>query len=171
MSSHFKISLALISVASMLLMAAGAWMANRLDRRGGAFQPIRSLALSAKDREEVLYNSTSHILTIVTSSGTVREYTRNPDIHYQKDGKVIVNRKLFGLEVSPYLGVGYSSRANAYVGVNLLDAWRFDAGVALALGGSTRPLLSLGYNVWSNTSINVGLDLNKVPHILLTVGL
>lgn len=129
-----------------------------------------TLLLPKSDKEEVLYDSDNHTLTVLTSSGTELSYVRNPVIHIQKDGVIKVEKKQYGFELSPFIGIGYSNRLNTYVGLNLLDVWKFDAGVALAYSpGSTRPLLAVGYNVWRDTNIAVGIDTTKTPHVLLSV--
>jgi len=173
-SSHFKRSIGLLAVSAAVLVGLFVRARNKVERDLPTSMLTRSVArstiLAKNDKEAVSYNSSTHELTIVTSSKTASEYTRDPVIHVQKDGTVKIDRKLFGLEFSPFIGVGYSDRFNTYVGLNLLDVWRFDAGVALAYSpGSTRPLLLVGCNVWRNSSVNVGIDNSKTPHLFLSV--
>lgn len=167
-SSHFKHSLTAICTAIVFLV--GGWFGLR---HIVAASP-QGVILRPQDKERISYNNTNHILTVTTAKGTTRSYTRNPDVLIEKNGTVVVNKHTFGLEHAPFLGMGVSFdgaslKKNGYLGLNLLYAWRFDLGPALALGQiGVRPLLQGQYNVASNTSIMVGWLLG-VYHTAVTV--
>lgn len=166
MSAHFKHSLTAIGTAALVLIAGFFWVKKQFTYESPAvvFRP--------QDAEIVSYNSTSHILTQTTAKGTQKSYVRNPEIVVGKNGSVTVKKHSYGLEFAPFIGVGYSSNPSAYVGLDLLDAWRFDVGPAVAWSTTgLRPLLSVGYNVWSNTSIMLGYGVQKDFHIALSVKL
>ncbi len=168
-STHFRWSIGLVALISISLLLAFLWIQRRI---AGVVNRTVSPAtiLRKQDKEAVSYNSRTHELTIITSSSTVKEYTRDPVIHIQKDGKIKIDKKLFGLECSPFIGVGYSDRFQTYLGLNLVDFWRLDGGIALAYSpGSTRPLLSVGYNVYGNMNLGLGVDTSKQPHLMVAV--
>jgi hypothetical protein len=155
-SSHLKHSLTAICTATVMLVMG--WLGFR-HWLGGQQQ---TMALRPQDKERITYNSVSHILTFITDKGSTKSYTRNPDILIEKNGTVIVKKHLAGFERSPFMAIGgsfdgLSAKKNGYLGVNLVELWRFDLGPALALGEiGVRPLLQAQYNVMSNTSIMVG---------------
>jgi hypothetical protein len=126
-------------------------------------KPSGKSVLAPADKEAVAYNSSTHILTVSTLKGTVTEYTRNPVIHIQKDGSVKIDRKLYGWEVNPFLGVGYGGGMRAQLGLGFFYAGRFDANTQLAFSATPGkvdivPVMSLSYNAWRNTSLYVGTN-------------
>lgn len=132
--------------------------------------------LAPKDKEAVAYNASTHILTVSTSKGTVTEYTRDPVIHIQKDGSVKIDRKLFGLEFNPLLGVGYGDGMRAHIGAGLYYAGRFDLNGQLAFSATPGkidilPVLSVSYNAYRNSSVFIGVDPQKNVHFGILVRL
>jgi hypothetical protein len=106
---------------------------------------------------------------VTTASGSVSKYSRSPDVEIRKDGSIKVDDNAWGLETRPFLAVGYSDTGRAYVGCNLFYIHQFDAAASLgwtadANKPAIQPMLSLGWNFWSNTSLNVGA--NPLPFIL-----
>jgi hypothetical protein len=156
LSDHFKHSLTAICTAAICLIAG--WFGLRHVLGG---QP-QNVVLRPQDKERISYSSTSHILTVTTAKGTTRSYTRNPDILIEKNGAVIIKKHLVGFERAPFLGIGasfdgVSLKKNGYLGLNLIEAWRFDLGPALAIGEiGVRPLLQAQYNFYSNSSLMIG---------------
>ena len=173
MSTHFTHSLAVLVTAAVLLVAGWFGVRHLLDIQAGSVP----YALGKNDKEIISYNSASHILTQTTATGTTKTYVRNPEIVVGKNGSVSVKKHSFGLEHDPYIGIGgsydgLSFDRNAYLGLNLVNAWRFDLGPALALSSTrVRPVLMLGYNVWSNTSVSFGYGVAHDIHLALTVRL
>jgi hypothetical protein len=121
--------------------------------------------LPKNDKEQVSFNENTHTLTIQTlqSNGktkTVKEFAYNPVISLTKDNKVVVNRHLMSVGVNPFLGGGYADTGRLFVGANVLSISRFSLGGAIGWTPDNRytaihPYFSLGYNVYSNTSINL----------------
>jgi len=155
-SDHFKHFLTAICTAIVFLVAG--WFGLRHIVAG---QP-QGVVLRPQDKERVSYNSTSHILTVTTDKGTTRSYTRNLNILVEKNGTVIIKKRLVGFERAPFMAIGasfdgLSLKRNGYLGLNLVELWRFDIGPALAIGEiGVRPLAQIQYNFYSNTSIMVG---------------
>ena len=170
-SSHFKHSLTAICTAIFFLMAGWFGLRHIVAR-----QP-QGVVLRPQDKERISYNSTNHILTVTTAKGTTRSYTRNPDVLIEKNGAVIVKKHTFGLEHAPFLGMGVSFdgislKKNGYLGLNLLYAWRFDLGSALALGQiGVRPLLAVNYSIYSNSSVFIGYGFGQTVHAGISVRL
>jgi hypothetical protein len=168
-SSHFKNSLKLLSLIVVILLGLFVWLSNRI---GGDLPTSRrpAFVLNKKDKEEVRYNANTHMLTTVSATGSHSVYTRHPDIHIQKDGKVIFKRQWLNLEASPFLGVGYGNGFNTYAGLNMLNLWRLDFGPALSYGsGRAQLLISGSYNIYGGVNVGLGLDTSKTPHLLLEV--
>lgn len=169
MTDYLKHSLT--AICTVIIVLAAGWLAlwhviARLPQ---------GVVLRPQDRERVTYNSTSHILTVTTAKGTTKSYTRSPDILIEKNGTVIVKKHLAGLEYAPFMGIGISFdglslKKNGYVGLNLVNVWRFDFGPALAVGEiGVRPLLQLQYNIISNTNIMAGWWAGGTYHVAVAV--
>ena len=158
-TDHFKLSLKGIAVIAAILLGAFLYLLHRIH---DIIVPPQ-IALLAKDKELIAYNENRHILTVTTAKGTTTAYSRNPSVEVLKDGTVKVNADKWGTEVRPFLGVGYSDTGRAYVGCQLFYFHQFDAAASFGWTADNRkpafqPMLSVAYNFWSNTSINVGLN-------------
>jgi hypothetical protein len=155
-SSHFKHCMTAICTSIAFLVAG--WFGLRHIVAG---QP-QDVILRPQDKERVSYNSVSHTLTVTTHKGTTRSYTRNPDILIEENGTVIIKKHLVGFELAPFMAIGasfdgLSLKKNGYLGLNLVELWRFDLGPAFAIGQiGIRPLAQVQYNFYSNTSIMAG---------------
>jgi hypothetical protein len=173
MSRHFKLTIGLIALLSGLLFLSYRYLRQKL---GGV--PMRPpTILKTKDVQAIKVDSVHHTITIQTPTGTKTEYARNPVIHIQKNGVVTIDRNLLGLELQPFLGVGYSDTTRLFLGMNGLHMGRFD--IHGELGGVPddtkvliRPYIGLGYNFWSNTSLNMSvnpLTIYTVPQVAVFV--
>lgn len=106
---------------------------------------------------------------------TVRERTiylpPHASIEIRKDGTVAVTARAWGTEIRPFVGMAVDTdrRAAAQVGLDLLYWHRWEAGIAgsfaLYGGRDVRIVGSVGYNIWSNTSIYVGVDNHKAVSV------
>lgn len=118
--------------------------------------------LKPQDKEALSYNSNTHVLTVATSSGTKTEYTRNPVIHFQKDGTVKIDRKLYAWEFNPFIGTGYGDATRLHLGASVFYVWRLDVNAQLAFNGAVPgaivPIVSVSYNVWRNSNAFLGVD-------------
>lgn len=119
--------------------------------------------LPHNDHEEVIVNSLHHTVAIVTASGTNTIFAHDPVIHIGNNGVVTVDRKLFGLEFSPFIGLGYSDRLRVHLGASGLFFQRFDLNAQLAIAttrvpGAVEPFVSLSYNAFGNTSLFLGVN-------------
>jgi hypothetical protein len=165
MSDHFKHSLKVLAAIVVLLVASYLWLKHRIH---DIITPPQ-VTLPKNDKEIVTYDENRHIISVTTSKGTVRKYSRNPEVEIRKDGTVKVDTHLWGTELRPFLGLGYSDTGRAYVGCNILYIRQFDFGASFgwtsdANKAAFQPMLSIGWNFWSNTSLNAGM--NPVPYIL-----
>lgn len=170
MSQHFKRTLIGIGALVILLLGVGAWLEHKIAGFNGKLPSNPATVLGKNDRAIVSYNSNSHILTTTTDKGTQKTYTRNPEIIVRKNGSVTVKKNAYAFEVAPFVGIGYSRQFNTYVGVNLLNVWRVDGGLALAYSPAhTTGLVIVGVNVWRNTNVSLGYDIQKNVHALVSV--
>src|SRR5262245_29708751 len=103
-SGHFKRTMALVALLVIFLASGFLWLRHKIH---DVFVPPQVL-LPAKDKAIVSYDEHRHVVTVTTPTGTAREYGRNPTVEVRKDGTVKVNAHKWGMELRPYLGVGYS---------------------------------------------------------------
>lgn len=165
LSDHFKHSLKIIGALIILLVGAYLYLKHRIHE---AINPPH-ITLPSKDKELIVYNENRHTISVTTAKGTTTAYSRNPSVEIRKDGTVKINKDAWGTELRPFLGVGYSDTGRAYAGFQLLYFHQFDAGASFgwtadANKASFQPMLSISWNFWSNTSLNVGA--NPASYIL-----
>lgn len=163
MTSHFKRSLGVIGVVCVLLAGVFLWLKHKTD----TIVKLPSLpvhtGLRPDERELISFNEKTHRVTITTSSNTVKMYARNPTIRVKNDGKITVDRHLIGFEARPFIGVGYSDTTRALLGFAPFYWGAFDASVAVGVSLDkqyvfAKPYAAVGYNCWSNLSINAGVN-------------
>lgn len=165
LSTHFKRSLAIIGVVVALLLGGYMWLKHRIH---DAVVPPQVL-LPKNDKEIISYNETRHTVMVTTAKGTTTQYSRNPKVEVRKDGTVKVDTDAWGVEVRPFLGVGYSDTGRAYTGCQLFYFHQFDANASFGWTAdgnkpAFQPMLALSWNFYSDTSLNVGM--NPVPFVL-----
>ena len=119
--------------------------------------------LPKNDVELITYNENKHVITVTTPKGTVKQYSRNPDVEVRKDGTVKVDDISHGWEIRPFIGLGYSDTGRAYTGCQLYYFHQFDAGASFGWTADNRynavqPMLSLSWNFYSNSSLHVGIN-------------
>lgn len=161
MTKHFKCSLILLLIAAVSLIGGYQWLKQRLNGGllGTAFKVPPPVVLPKADKELVSYNDKTHRLTIVTADKTIIEYAKNPTVEIRKNGDVVVARHLLGFETESFLGLGYASRPTVFVGADIFHFSRLDIHGEIGFDTSSiRPYIGIGYNVWSNTSLNVSLN-------------
>ena len=129
----------------------------------GGTKPHVDAVLPKDDTELVTENENNHTVTITTAKGTATHYSRDTKVEIQKNGTVKIDTDAWGVEAHPFLGVGYSDTARVYFGCNLFYIHSFDAAASFGLtaNGSKpafQPMLSVGWNFYSNTSLNVGIN-------------
>jgi hypothetical protein len=161
LSNHFKHSLKLIAVVLVLLFGAYGYLTYRVRVAVSSYKAQHDLPANVKGR--MSFNENTHILTVVTKKKTVREYARNPIVTVTEDDKVIIERHVVGFENQFFLGVGYSDCGRVFIGDNFYHVGRFDLFGTLGIAPDTTQTVvkvyaGIGYNVWSNTSLNIGID-------------
>ncbi len=159
-SAHFKRTLA--AIAAIIALLLGAYVYLKAHIRDVLMPP--HVVLPANDKEIVSYDENRHTISVTTAKGTTRQYSRNPSVEIRKDGTVKVDTHTWGTEVRPFLGVGYSDTGRVYTGCQLFYYRQFDAAASFGwtVDGTRptfQPMLSIGYNIWSNTSLNIGINL------------
>ncbi len=159
MSDHFRHSLKAIAAVIVLLIAAFFWLKHKIH---DVIVPPQIL-LPVKDKAIITYNENRHEITVTTPTGTDIRYGRNPTVEVQKDGTVKVNAHSWGVEVRPFLGLGYSDTGRAYVGCQFFYFRQFDASASFGWTADNRhaafqPMVAIGWNFWSNSSLNLGIN-------------
>jgi len=142
--------------------------------------PSGPVVLPPGTTEQVVVDPVRHELIITTKKGTTKQTLpdRKSTFDVQANGTVKVSAAQFGYEVRPYLGIGANEGIRAYLGADLLYFKRCDLGLGVGLPplgksnrqvGDIRPLVNVGYVVWDNLSMNLGIDSSKQMHVFLTV--
>lgn len=134
---------------------------------------ISSPVLKSDEQAKVILDPRKRTATTVqrTHTGTVTKQTYLPPhttaITVDAKGNVKFNSRVGGTEYAPFIGFAYSDKARLLVGVNLLyyRAWEGGLAVAPTMSGafSIRLALVASYNVYSNTSLFVGVTHQKEP--------
>jgi hypothetical protein len=119
--------------------------------------------LPKQDKELISFNEKTHEVTVQTATKTIKEYANNPVVEIRKDGSVSVSRHLAGFENNLFIGAGYGDTGRILLGDNLAHFGRIDLGGAIAWSPDAnavafKPVLTLGYNVWDNVSVGVGVN-------------
>jgi hypothetical protein len=166
-SKHFKNMIVGLVVIASLLRIMYFWLEIHIH---DVIVP-HQMTLPKNDKETIVYNENRHEIGITTPTGTKWRYSRNPEVEIQKDGTVKVDTHLWGTELRPFLGLGYSDTGRVYMGTDLLYFRQFDAAASFGWTADNRkpafqPMLSLGWNFYSNTSLNIGA--NPLPIMLHT---
>lgn len=134
--------------------------------------------LPKADKEQVIVDPFHHTIHIITQQGieqmTLPDHSSKIDV--LKDGSVKITASQFGVELRPYLGVGFTLRSGTVMyGTDLLYWKKLDLGVGLSIPpGQIRDagiFLGVSYNIYSNTSIVLGIDNRQAPIVGIKVRL
>lgn len=140
----------------------------------------RQVALPTNDTERIIVDPRKHTLTVVkenltpggkpsVTTTTLPDRQSTVDIH--KDGSVAVTAPQLGIELRPFLGVGYSDDARLAIGADVLYWKRLDLGLGVQPNfhmADARGFLSLSYNLVDNLRITATIDHKKTPGIFLS---
>jgi len=164
-SSHFKRSLAVLAALATLLFGGYLWLKHHIH---DVIVP-KQITLPRNDKELVTYNENRHTVTVTTAKGTTQAYSRNPSVEIRKDGTVKIDNHAWGLELRPFLGFGYSDTGRTYAGIQGFYFHQFDASASFGWTADAnkplfQPMLAIGWNFWSNASLNIGA--NPVPFLV-----
>jgi hypothetical protein len=164
MSNHFKISCAAILIGTVALLFVYHYLSQHVEQLIPGLRPRAATVLPLKDKELVSYNEKTHTLTVQTPNKTVTEYAKNPIVELRKNGDVVIGRHLAGFENEWFMGVGLVlSGPRFFVGDNLLHLSRFDVQASVGVPfekqtGFIRLYAGLGWNFYSNTSLNLSVN-------------
>ena len=159
MNNKFKF----ISIAALTVALIGGLLRYCGRRAPASPQTSSSLPVLPKNvKEEVLFDSTKHVIEIRTSKEDKKEYARKGTFEVKTDGTVKTQVQTIGTEMSPFLGAGYGNNsAQILLGINVFYVQRLDVFGALSFSQKDEramPLIGVGYTFWRNTSINLGAD-------------
>jgi hypothetical protein len=155
-------------LVAISIVGAGLWFLRGCNRKEDT--KIAAPVLAPTDNAKVVIDPKHHRITTITRTGPVKETYLPPhvtSVTIDKSGKVTVHARAWGTEASPFIGFGYSDRTRLVVGVGLLywHNWEGNLAVAPTISGpfSIRLAALVSYNVYSNTSLYVGVDHTKSP--------
>lgn len=164
-----------VAIIAVLLILGYLWR-RKHDAKVDA--QVVSVSLLKEDKAKYVIDETRHQLIEIThtnADGAVQQRTvylpPHASIEVRKDGTFAVTARQWGSEVSPFLGVGVDSEEHgrAVIGVNLfyIQRWELGAGLAIRVRSplDARVFISGSYNIWSNTSLFVGVDNHKAVAI------
>ena len=161
LSNHFKHSLKVLGGVILVLLGSYFWLKHHIIKAYEASHPVITLPKNVKER--VSFNEKTHIVTVITSKGTIRQYARNPQVDITTFDTVLINRHLTGFETQWFMGIGYADCTRVFLGMNFFHLGRFDLNGSIAgVPDDTKVFLKsyagIGYNFYSNTSINVAIN-------------
>lgn len=161
LSEHFKHSLKLLGLAIVVLIGGWLWLQHRIRAFVSSYKSPTVLANNVKER--ISFNEKTHTLIVETPKKTIKEYAHNPEVLIMKDDTVVIKRHLIGFENQFFVGVGYADCGRVFVGDNFFHFSRFDLSGSVGIAPDTtktvlQPFVAIGYNFYSNTSINLGLN-------------
>jgi len=131
-----------------------------------------STILKPNEERKVIIDPIKHKITTVTRNPDGSTKTREtylPDrptqIIENKDGTIKIIVRKFGTEVRPYIGVGFGDVTRIQIGTDVFYYKKLDLGLGLGFNPTKlkdiRPNLNLSYNVYSNTSLFIGVDSHR----------
>ncbi len=140
---------------------------------------IDSKVLLPDVEEKLIIDPTHHTLIIIDRAGTkaVNLPNRPSSVEVLKNGKIRLNVPQYGFEHIPFVGIGYSSQLNDYIGMDFWYYKKLDIGTAFGFDRDLKiktlgfPVI-LSYTVYHNLRLSVGYDFigaDKEVHGLVSV--
>jgi hypothetical protein len=156
-----------VAIIAVLLVF---WYVRRWKSDARIDAQLGTVALPKEDKAQYIIDVPSHELVEVTRGPDDKEVVKRrflaprTKVEIRKDGAVVITARGWGTEVAPFIGAGVDSggKFRGAVGVNVFYVRRAELGLGLVYGPrespSVRAFADLSINVYSNTSVFVGLD-------------
>lgn len=131
--------------------------------------------LPAGVKESFIIDPVHNTLSVVTAKGVEKLFLpdRPSRIDLGDNGKPVVHVSQYGTELRPFLGLGLDGDFRAYGGVDFFYYKKLDLGFFISTHEraltSLRMGLNLGYTVYNNLSIKIGLDNKQAVNVILAV--
>lgn len=164
MTTHFKLSAALIGVIAAIMVGVFLWLKHKVENVITIPQiPSGRSRLAPDDRQLIEFDEKRHRVAVTTSSGTVKMYARNPAVHIKNDGRVVIDRHLIGFQSRLTAGIGYGDTIRGMIGYNPVYWGAFEASAAAGFTLDknytfVKPYINAGYNFYGNVLINGGIN-------------
>ncbi len=140
---------------------------------------INSKILLPDVEEKLIIDPTHHSLIIINASGTkaVTLPARPSSVEVLKNGKLRLNVPQYGFEHLPFVGIGYSTQLNDYIGMDFWYWKKLDIGTAFGFDRDFKiktldfPII-ISYTVYHNMRLSIGYDFigaEKNVHGLVSV--
>lgn len=176
MTNHFKWSLWSIGLIVVLLLAIYGYIQHKIDQNKD--RSIISTVLKPNEREKLIINEKNHTITTITRDGTkVQPIGPKSSITVGDDGKITIQTRTFGTELSPFIGVGFDSgiTGRAALGLNGFYWRQFELGCGISDSFTNvkdaRLFVQGSYNFYGNMAIGITVDNHKTIGALLSVRL
>lgn len=169
-----------VAIIAVLLVL---WYVKRFqhDARIDANTVAETLAPDAKAKY-VINEKTHELIEIEHGEGPTdkeivrrRFLDRHASVEVLQDGSVRITSRSWGTEFAPFVGVAIDSEAHGRgaVGANLfyVKRWELGGGLTFAFRSplDIRAFVHGSYNVWSNTSISLGIDNHKAVFVMASL--
>ncbi len=126
---------------------------------------IVSRILPADVQEKLIIDPTHHSLIILSDKGTkaITLPNRPSSIEVLKNGKLRLNVPQYGWEHSPFIGIGYSTQLNDYIGLDLWYWKQIDLGTSFGFDRNLKirtlgfPIV-ISYTVYHNMRLSIGVE-------------
>lgn len=128
-------------------------------------ETIANTTLASGVKEKIIINPLKHTVTVITASGkkttTLSDHASSIEIF--QNGKVKTSLPQTGFEAVPFVGIGYSTQLNDYIGCDFYYWKRLDIGTAFSFDRDLKihslgfPII-LSYAVWHNVRLSLGVE-------------
>lgn len=153
----------LILISLLALVLLGLWLLAFRSGKPLSNNPVTGAPLPKDDTEQIVVDPRNHTIIIRRPNGDI--VTHLPDkqtvIDVRKDGTVKVTSPQWGLEMRPFLGLGYSDDARLGIGIDAFYWKRLDLGTGVQTnthGADPRAFISFSYNLKDNLRVTLTLD-------------
>jgi hypothetical protein len=137
---------------------------------------IMAPTLQPGDIDRIIVSPRRHTIEVIGKHGSQKQFL--PDsgasVDIRKDGRGSISVRTWGTEVVPFLGfsLGSDIKARAVMGLNLFYIQRWEGGAGLLVSSDsrdTRLFAHVGYNVYDNAVLSVGVDNRKTVHCIVSL--
>ncbi len=124
--------------------------------------------------EQIVIDPRKHTMVFKRNGKTVVMHLPDKQtvITLKESGQILVASPQWGLEVRPFIGLGFSTDAHFGIGLDGVYWRRFDVGGGIRWNfGLTDPrfFLALTYNMKDNLRIGITIDHKKAPGLMLSL--
>jgi len=162
--------------ATLAIVGLVVLWAERRKHDGKIDAAIKSTTLAPGDIDRIIVDPRRHTIEVVSKTGIKKSFL--PDsgasVDISKTGSGSISVRSWGTETVPFMGfaLGSDLRARAALGINLFYIYRWETGGGLLISNDikdTRAFVHVGYNVYDNALVSVGVDNKHTVHLVASL--